>query len=599
MSDQHLPALPRPDFFDHLIPPLSTKREKQLQGVQKRVPKLVRSVQSVGRLLPDSCTIHGPHFISFATGGEKAIFDLDNAEYNKNDPREYFEQCFERERKIGEGSFGEVFRVKSKKDGKYYAVKRTIEPFRNSRDRELKLREVQKHELLPKHPNLVEFKCAWEENGRLYIQTELCEYSLSDHAERCHRIPEKELWGYFADIVAAVHHLHRQDLLHLDIKPENIFVSNNICKLGDFGLVFDLKSDNSKIAQDGDSKYLAREVLNNAPGKPADIFSLGISILELASDLDLPSRGDGWHMLREGRTPEEFMEGISPKLRSLILLMMDLNPEKRPTACELFNDETIQYYLRKRYPLNYSVTRFTNQIWAFLLYFIWVIMLPFCLPVKVFSEWITTSKLLKANSSRFGGQLSSLRADSGNDGSDVSEFEDDSAGQCRDWEYPDTAEPHCDIPLSDKVLESDQKLVHDEDRDSPIQQDSRTSGSESREVTPEGINRSPTVDSSFIAERNGFFLPTSTRSCNNGNFAYPDSPLSSRRVKGFSRKAMTAPARRNSCRYLRYEGLCPIRKLDLSLADVDDEPAQHPAPARPSVDREVANRGSSADELDY
>ena len=71
-----------------------------------------------------------------------------------------------------------VFRVKSKNDGKYYAVKRTIEPFRNSRDREMKLREVQKHELLPKHPNLVEFKCAWEEKGQLYIQTELCEYRL-------------------------------------------------------------------------------------------------------------------------------------------------------------------------------------------------------------------------------------------------------------------------------------------------------------------------------------------------------------------------------------------------------------------------------------
>lgn len=66
--------------------------------------------------------------------------------------------------------------MKSKDDNKWYAVKRTIEPFRNSSDRELKLREVQKHELLPKHPNLVEFIRAWEERGRLYIQTELCEY---------------------------------------------------------------------------------------------------------------------------------------------------------------------------------------------------------------------------------------------------------------------------------------------------------------------------------------------------------------------------------------------------------------------------------------
>uniref|UniRef100_A0A914RJ67 non-specific serine/threonine protein kinase n=1 Tax=Parascaris equorum TaxID=6256 RepID=A0A914RJ67_PAREQ len=105
----------------------------------------------------------------------------------------------------------------------------------------LKLREVQKHELLPKHPNLVEFIRAWEERGRLYIQTELCEYSLSDYAEREHNIPEEQLWYYFSDLVAAVNHLHSHHLLHLDIKPENIFISRDqVCKLGDFGLIFDL-----------------------------------------------------------------------------------------------------------------------------------------------------------------------------------------------------------------------------------------------------------------------------------------------------------------------------------------------------------------------
>lgn len=64
--------------------------------------------------------------------------------------------------------------------------------------------------------------------------------------------------------------------------------------------------DTPVTAQEGDSKYLAPEVLNSPPGKPADIFSLGISILELATDLDLPSRGDGWRMLREGNIPEVF-----------------------------------------------------------------------------------------------------------------------------------------------------------------------------------------------------------------------------------------------------------------------------------------------------
>lgn len=37
--------------------------------------------------------------------------------------------------------------------------------------------------------------------------------------------------------------------------------------------------------------------------------SLGMTILELASDLDLPRGGEGWHMLRSGQLPEEFLRG--------------------------------------------------------------------------------------------------------------------------------------------------------------------------------------------------------------------------------------------------------------------------------------------------
>ena len=49
----------------------------------------------------------------------------------------YFKQCFEVEAKLGEGSFGEVFRVRSKEDGKVYACKRTLFRFRGERDRYL------------------------------------------------------------------------------------------------------------------------------------------------------------------------------------------------------------------------------------------------------------------------------------------------------------------------------------------------------------------------------------------------------------------------------------------------------------------------------
>ena len=93
--------------------------------------------------------------------------------YDDKNKLEYMEQCFEVEAKIGEGSFGEVFKARSKEDGKYYAIKRSRGAFRGTSDRKEKLGEVAKLEKMKPHPNCVEFFLAWEEKKHLYIQTEV------------------------------------------------------------------------------------------------------------------------------------------------------------------------------------------------------------------------------------------------------------------------------------------------------------------------------------------------------------------------------------------------------------------------------------------
>lgn len=109
-------------------------------------------------------------------------------------------------------------------------------------DRKRKLEEVAKHEQLPKHPNCVRFVKAWEERQHLYIQTELCESSLQQVADSQHRVAENLIWNYLVDLLMAVKHLHDHELVHMDIKPENILISqHNTCKIGDFGLVLDLE----------------------------------------------------------------------------------------------------------------------------------------------------------------------------------------------------------------------------------------------------------------------------------------------------------------------------------------------------------------------
>lgn len=59
---------------------------------------------------------------------------------------------------------------------------------------------------------------------------------------------------------------------------------------------------------EGDSRYVAPELLQGRFTKAADIFSLGITILELASKLELPKNGYLWHELRNGQLPENFIQ---------------------------------------------------------------------------------------------------------------------------------------------------------------------------------------------------------------------------------------------------------------------------------------------------
>ncbi|VDN18569.1 unnamed protein product [Gongylonema pulchrum] len=255
--------------------------------------------------------------------------------YDESCNLSFFEQAFSEQRCIGKGSFGEVFKALSKDDHRWYAVKISMEPFRSTGDREKKLREVQKHELLPKHPNLVSFVRAWEELGFLYIQTELCQCSLFDYKLKVGEIIESELWSFFADMALAVRYLHSHGLLHLDIKPQNVMVSfNGICKLGDFSLVLDIEKD-SKNEEEGDGKYLAPEVLQYGADKPCDIFSLGMTMIDICTDLELPSNGELWHGFRRNNIDHQFTKDMPQMLLNAVLPLLEMDPKKRPTADEI------------------------------------------------------------------------------------------------------------------------------------------------------------------------------------------------------------------------------------------------------------------------
>lgn len=143
-------------------------------------------------------------------------------------------------------------------------------------------------------------------------------------------------------LASALHHIHTRDLIHLDVKPDNVLVSfNGILRLADFGQARIVRPDGGGYDWDmdgveGDSIFMAPELLDPSSSGPptyaADIFSLGLLLVELASGVSLPKSGDIWHDLREGRAHQHIHNRVSKQMEHIILNLLEPKPHKRPTA---------------------------------------------------------------------------------------------------------------------------------------------------------------------------------------------------------------------------------------------------------------------------
>ena len=184
--------------------------------------------------------------------------------------------------------------------------------------------------------HIVRYHQAWMEEQRLYIQTELCTTTLSAEIE--HHSPAlmsvERRYKFLREICLALEFIHLKGMVHLDIKPENIFIKNDQFKLGDFGLVSKVSSHD---VEEGDSRYMSKELLSgdHADLTKSDIFSLGISLYEicLGGVRSLPKNGPEWLSLREANfhplanTPDE--------MQRIISIMMNPSYGARPSAQEL------------------------------------------------------------------------------------------------------------------------------------------------------------------------------------------------------------------------------------------------------------------------
>ncbi|KAB0801430.1 hypothetical protein PPYR_05784 [Photinus pyralis] len=258
--------------------------------------------------------------------------------YRRDADLKYMDQVFTSKVEIGRGSFGNVYKVMSRDDHNQYAVKVT-----NDKRSVVHKGEASRMLKFPPHQHCIQLVNAWEEDFRIHIQMELCKISLEAFLNVHYSVPERPAMEIFLDIALGLQHLHAHGLIHLDIKPSNIMITETgICKLGDFGLLVDTRDlRNDKVVSsdpsEGDSKYVAMEVLRQEIyTKAADIFSFGLLMMETLSDVNLPKGGPVWELLRLGREPTCYHNrSVSNRLRSLLRKMMRVDYKNRPQIGEI------------------------------------------------------------------------------------------------------------------------------------------------------------------------------------------------------------------------------------------------------------------------
>ncbi|GBP76116.1 Wee1-like protein kinase [Eumeta japonica] len=144
---------------------------------------------------------------------------------------------------IGCGQFGRVAKCLNKLDGVVYAVKRSLRPVAGSAAERAALNEVYAHAVLGKHPHVVRYYSAWAEDDHMVIQNEYCDGGSLQDLIATGPLPESELLILLQHIASGlqvvaddtrsfdplfpISYIHGKRLVHMDVKPGNIFVCEN------------------------------------------------------------------------------------------------------------------------------------------------------------------------------------------------------------------------------------------------------------------------------------------------------------------------------------------------------------------------------------
>lgn len=241
---------------------------------------------------------------------------------------------------LGQGLEGIVTRCKNLQDGTFISLKLSLKDIVN---------EISILSSLPDHPHIAKYIDQIDcDEGKCLLQEYAHGQDLFSLMEEQECLNETQARKILSQLLNAIKHLHRHNIVHRDIKLENVIINDDYeLKLIDFGLSVKIKNDSSLYDISGSQSYLSPEILEMTKlpqskagyGRPVDLWACGVVLYVLLSGAFPFWHEDSiamFNLIRncEWQFEEDDWEFISTDARDLISKLLTRNPKIRLTAEE-------------------------------------------------------------------------------------------------------------------------------------------------------------------------------------------------------------------------------------------------------------------------
>ncbi|KAL6598474.1 hypothetical protein ACP70R_046173 [Stipagrostis hirtigluma subsp. patula] len=277
---------------------------------------------------------------------------------------------------IGSGAFGQVYLGMNLDSGELIAVKQVLIGSSNATRQQAQahVRELEDEVKMLKnlsHPNIVRYIGTAREENTLNILLEFVPGgSIQSLLGRLGSFPEAVIRKYTKQLLHGLEYLHRNGIIHRDIKGANILVDNKGCiKLADFGAskqVEKLATATAAKTMKGTPYWMAPEVIvGSGHNCTADIWSVGCTVIEMATGK--PPWSHEYQevsiMYHVGTTKSHppIPEHLSTEAKDFLLKCLQKEPEMRSAASDLLQHPFISGGLEDLSQLNHAASQETSS----------------------------------------------------------------------------------------------------------------------------------------------------------------------------------------------------------------------------------------------